>query len=121
MSPPSTRPRSSGRPSNRERTLITVNTSGHPALAGDILNWYQDKLSAITSLIEPTLIVVALFFVIVSYAMFRSWKKAVIAGIGGAIVIAVVSQITGIAGKVSTEFNGAPAIVHTTAAQTEKA
>lgn len=87
-----------------------MNTSGHPALAGDILNWYQGKLSAITGLIEPTLLVVALFFVIVSYAMFRSWKKALIAGIGGAIVIAVVSQITGIAGKVSTEFNGAPPI-----------
>jgi hypothetical protein len=96
---------------NSERTLITVNSSGHPVLAGDILNWYQDKLSAVTGLIEPTLLVVALFFVIVSYAMFRSWKKAVIAGIGGAIVIAVVSQITGIASKVGTEFNSAPAIV----------
>lgn len=82
----------------------------HP-LAGDILNWYQSKLSAITGLIEPTLMLVALFFVIVAYAAFRSWKKAVIAGIGGAIVIAVVSQITGISSKVQSEFNGAPAIV----------
>jgi len=85
-----------------------MNTSGHPALAGDILNWYQGKLSAITGLIQPTLMVVALFFVIVSYAMFRSWKKAVIAGIGGAIVLAVVSQITGISSKVQTEIGGSP-------------
>lgn len=85
-----------------------MRTPEHPALAGDILNWYQSKLSAITGLIQPTLIVVALFFVIVSYAMFRSWKKAVIAGIGGAIVIAVVSQITGISGKVQNEIGGSP-------------
>ena len=88
-----------------------MNIAQNPPLAGDILNWYQGKLSEITGLIQPTLLLVAMFFVIVSYAMFRSWKKAVIAGIGGAIVIAVVSQITGIAGKVGTEFNGAPAVV----------
>lgn len=99
-----------------------MHKSVHQVLAGDILNWYRGKLPAITGLIEPTLLLVALFFVIISYAMFRSWKKALIAGIGGAIVIAVVSQITGIAGKVSTEFNGAPAIVRTVAAtHTEKA
>ena len=85
-----------------------MKTSPNPALAGDILNWYQGKLAAITGLIQPTLIVVALFFVIVSYAMFRSWKKAVIAGIGGAIVLAVVAQITGISGKVQTEIGGSP-------------
>jgi glucose-6-phosphate-specific signal transduction histidine kinase len=85
-----------------------VSTPEHPALAGDILNWYQSKLGEITGLIRPTLIVVALFFVIVSYAMFRSWKKAVIAGIGGAIVLAVVGQITGISSKVQNEIGGAP-------------
>lgn len=77
-------------------------------LAGDILNWYQGKLGDITALVRPTLIVVALFFVIVSYMMFRSWKKAVIAGIGGAIVIAVVGQITGISSKVQNEIGGSP-------------
>jgi glucose-6-phosphate-specific signal transduction histidine kinase len=87
-----------------------MNTSVHPALAGDILNWYQGKLSAITGLIEPTLLVVALFFVIISYAMFRSWKKAVIAGIGGAIVLAVVAQISGISSKVQSELNSSPAV-----------
>jgi hypothetical protein len=40
--------------------------------------------------------------------MFRSWKKAVIAGIGGAIVLAVVAQITGISSKVQTEIGGSP-------------
>jgi glucose-6-phosphate-specific signal transduction histidine kinase len=85
-----------------------MNQTDNPALAGDILNWYQGKLGEITGLIQPTLIVVALFFVIVSYAMFRSWKKAVIAGIGGAIVLAVVAQITGISSKVQSEINSSP-------------
>lgn len=79
--------------------------------AGSVLDWYKQKLDAIKALIQPTLMVVALFFVIVSYMMYRSWKKAVIAGIGGAIVVAIVANITGIADKVKSEINGAPVTV----------
>ena len=85
--------------------------AGDHVLAGDVLIWYQSKLNAIKALVQPTLAVVALCFVIIAYVAFRSWKKAVIAGIGGAIVIAIVANITGMSSKFKSELSSGPAQV----------
>lgn len=73
-----------------------------------ILDLYKQKLQEINQLIGPTLLVVCLAFVIVAYVSFRSWKKAMIAGVGGAIVLAVVAKISGLSKLVENEL-AAPA------------
>ncbi|MGP4027209.1 hypothetical protein [Actinomadura sp. 3N407] len=70
-----------------------------------VLDWYEQKLQEINNLIGPTLMVIALAFVIFAYVSFRSWKKAMIAGIGGAIVLAVVTKISGLSELVENEFS----------------
>ena len=77
-------------------------------LAGGVIDLYNQKLNEIKSLIGPTLAVIGLIFVIVAYVSFRSWKKAAIAGIGAAIVMAVVAKITGLSNMVKSEFQADP-------------
>lgn len=78
-------------------------------LAGDLLDWYREKLNEITSLVPVTLAFVAVFLAIVAYIVYRSWKKAVMAAIGGAIVIALVAKLADLAGLVESELDtGAP-------------
>ncbi len=84
--------------------------SGH-VVAGDIITWINTKETALKALVTPTLWLAAVFFALVAWVVSRSWKKAMVAGIGGAIIIAVVGQLDTIATKVGTEITGAPAVV----------
>jgi hypothetical protein len=84
--------------------------SGH-VVAGDIITWINAKETAVKALVTPTLWLAAVFFALVAWVVSRSWKKAMVAGIGGAIIIAVVGQLDAISAKVGTEINGAPAVV----------
>jgi hypothetical protein len=81
-----------------------------------VLHWYDEKLQQVTDLITPTLWLIGAFMVLVSYIAFRSWKKAAIAGIGMAIVIAIVSNVESLSGMVEGELAAAPAAVTGTAA-----
>jgi hypothetical protein len=81
-----------------------------------VLHWYDEKLQQVTDLITPTLWLIGAFMVLVSYIAFRSWKKAAIAGIGMAIVIAIVSNVESLSGMVEGELAAAPAAATGTAA-----
>jgi len=80
-------------------------------VAGDVLNWITTKENAIKGMVPLTLWVLTAFFAMVAWMVSRSWKKAVVAFIGGAIIIAIVGQLTSISDKVKTEVNGAPAVI----------
>ncbi|MFV2198877.1 hypothetical protein [Nocardiopsis sp. LOL_012] len=69
-----------------------------------VLEWYDTKLSEVTALVTPTLWIIGVFVVLVAYLMYRSWKKAAIAGLGMAIVIAIVNSVTGLSDMVEGEF-----------------
>ncbi|WP_028649013.1 hypothetical protein [Nocardiopsis sp. CNT312] len=78
-----------------------------------VLEWYDTKLSEVTALVTPTLWIIGVFVVLVAYLMYRSWKKAAIAGLGMAIVIAIVNSVTGLSDMVEGEFaTGAPTEHH---------
>jgi uncharacterized membrane protein YjjB (DUF3815 family) len=79
-------------------------------VAGDILNWITTKENAIKGMVPLTLWVLTAFFAIVAWMVSRSWKKAVVAFVGGAIIIAIVGQLTSISDKVKTEITGSPAV-----------
>lgn len=68
------------------------------------LDWYDDKLQRVTELVTPTLWLIGAFMVLVAYVAFRSWKKAAIAGIGMAIVIAIVTNVTSLSSMVEGEI-----------------
>src|SRR5690606_15752353 len=89
--------------------LIAAVTAGDGVLAGDLLQWVQQKQGEIKALVPGLLWLAAVFFALGAWVVARSWKKAMVAGIGGAIVIAVVNQLTALSGKVETEIEGAPA------------
>src|SRR5262245_23875851 len=95
------------RPPKTKRGL-TMNEVAGQVLAGDVLDWYKGKIGEVEALITPTLVVVAGFFAILLWITARSWKKAVIVLVGGAIVIAIVAQIRNVSDKVETELDGAP-------------
>lgn len=67
-----------------------------------VLDWYDTKLSEITALVTPTLWIIGVFVALAAYVMYRSWKKAAIALLGMAIIIALVNNVEGIA----TMFEG---------------
>ncbi|MCK9871355.1 hypothetical protein MRI28_17210 [Nocardiopsis dassonvillei] len=73
-----------------------------------VLEWYDTKLGQVTDLIMPTLLFIGFFVVLLSYLMFRSWKKAAVAAIGMAIVIAIVNSVTGLSSLVEGEFASSP-------------
>ncbi|TYB48560.1 hypothetical protein [Actinomadura chibensis] len=89
--------------------LIAAATGGDGVLAGDLIDWVQLKEGEIKGLVPGLLWLAAVFFAIVAWVVARSWKKAMVAGIGGAIVIAVVNQLGNLSDKVGTEIEGAPA------------
>lgn len=69
-----------------------------------VLQWYDEKLQQLTALVTPTLWLIGAFMVLVAYVAFRSWKKAAIAGIGMAVVIAIVTNVTSLSGMVEGEL-----------------
>lgn len=77
--------------------------------AGGIFDLYRAKMNEINGLIGPTLALVGLILVIFAYVSYRSWKKAIIAGVGAAIVIAVVAKIGSLSTMVKSELQSAPA------------
>lgn len=81
---------------------------GDGVLAGDLLDWVDQKQDQISNLVPDLLMLAAAFFALVAWVVARSWKKAMVAGIGGAIVIAVVNQLGILSDKVGTEIDGAP-------------
>jgi hypothetical protein len=83
--------------------------AGATMAAGGIFDLYRSKMNEINGLIGPTLALVGLIFVIVAYVSYRSWKKAIVAGVGAAIVIAVVAKIGSLSTMVKSEFQSAPA------------
>ncbi|MFI0448060.1 hypothetical protein [Actinomadura sp. 6N118] len=89
--------------------LLAAAAQGDGVLAGDLIQWVQMKQGEIKGLVPGLLWLAAVFFAIVAWVVARSWKKAMVAGIGGAIVIAVVSQLGSLSDKVESEINGAPA------------
>ncbi|WUI00377.1 hypothetical protein OHR68_00680 [Spirillospora sp. NBC_00431] len=88
--------------------MIAAATGGDGVLAGDLIQWVDQKQGEIKGLVPGLLWLAAVFFALVAWVVARSWKKAMVAGIGGAIVIAVVNQLTALSGKVETEIDGAP-------------
>lgn len=87
---------------------IVAATGGDGVLAGDLIEWVNRKEGEIKGLVPGLLWLAAVFFALVAWVVARSWKKAMVAGIGGAIVIAVVGQLNNLSSKVQTEIDGAP-------------
>ncbi|WP_159942558.1 MULTISPECIES: hypothetical protein [unclassified Nocardiopsis] len=67
------------------------------ALQAGVLDWYDTKLNEVTALVTPTLWIIGVFVVLAAYVMYRSWKKAAIAALGMAIIIALINNVEGIA------------------------
>lgn len=68
-----------------------------------VLDWYDTKLSEVTDLVNPTLWIIGVFVVLAAYIMYRSWKKAAIAALGMAIIIALVNNVESISGMFEGE------------------
>ncbi|MEV6822890.1 hypothetical protein AB0M72_29505 [Nocardiopsis dassonvillei] len=86
-------------------------------LQAGVLDWYDTKLAEVTALVTPTLWIIGVFVVLAAYVMYRSWKKAAIAALGMAIIIALVNNVEGIAGLFEGEVEAAaPATVEHTLA-----
>ncbi|GAA4898838.1 hypothetical protein [Streptomonospora salina] len=73
-------------------------------LGASVLGWYDQKLSQVTDLVTPTLWLVGAFVVLMAYIAYRSWKKAAIAALGMAIVIAIVDNVTSLSSMVEGEI-----------------
>ncbi|WP_046472318.1 hypothetical protein [Allosalinactinospora lopnorensis] len=69
-----------------------------------VLDWYGDKLTQVTDLVTPTLWLIGAFVVLMAYIVYRSWKKAAIAALGMAIVIAIVNNVTSLSDMVEGEI-----------------
>ncbi|MEU0489994.1 hypothetical protein ABZ249_12255 [Nocardiopsis sp. NPDC006139] len=86
-------------------------------LQAGVLDWYDTKLDEVTALVNPTLWIIGVFVVLAAYVMYRSWKKAAIAALGMAIIIALINNVEGIAGMFEGEVEAsAPATVEHTLA-----
>ena len=87
---------------------MLVLAAADPVVAGDVLDWLNTKQAQIKGLVPNLLILAAMFFALVAWIVARSWKKAMVAGLGGAIVIAVVNQLGPLSDKLESEIDGAP-------------
>lgn len=76
--------------------------------SASVLEWYNTKLGEVTDLVMPTLLLIGFVVVLIAFITYRSWKKAAVAGIGMAIVIAIVNSVTGLSDLVEGEFATAP-------------
>ncbi|GAA1438983.1 hypothetical protein [Nocardiopsis tropica] len=86
-------------------------------MQASVLGWYDTKLGEITALVSPTLWLIGVFVTLVAYVMYRSWKKAAIAALGMAIIIALVNNVEDIAGMFEGEVEAsAPATAEYTPA-----
>ncbi|GAA1095267.1 hypothetical protein [Nocardiopsis metallicus] len=86
-------------------------------LQAGVLDWYDTKLNEITDLVNPTLWLIGVFVVLASYVVYRSWKKAAIAALGMAIIIALINNVDGIANMFEGEVEAsAPATTEHTLA-----
>jgi predicted RND superfamily exporter protein len=86
-------------------------------LQAGVLDWYDTKLTEITDLVNPTLWLIGVFVVLAAYVVYRSWKKAAIAALGMAIIIALINNVDGIANMFEGEVEAsAPAATEHTLA-----